>query len=349
MTKIEKLENNKVKITVTVPAEAFAKSIEIACRKNAGRYNVPGFRKGKAPRRMIEQMYGESVFYEDAFELCWGDAYDAALAEHALIAVDKPEIEIETIGAGEDLVFTAGVQLKPDVTLGQYKGIGIPAQEYTVEDAEVDGALEAEREKQARFVDSDRTEVKDGDRITLDYSGSVGGVKFDGGTGEDQTLHIGSGTFIPGFEEQLVGKAVGEDCDVTVTFPAEYHADELAGKAAVFACKVKAISEKQLPELDDEFIKDISEFDSVAEWKAKKREELEGQKSERAKAARENAALKAACENASVEIPDCMVERQVDYMLRDLAYRLQSSGLSLQDYMGYMGMDAEKLKESYRA
>jgi len=349
MTKVENLENNKFKLTITIAAETFAKAIETAYHKNARQFNVPGFRKGKAPRRVIEQMYGQSVFYEDAFELCWGDAYDAALAEHAVTAVDKPEIDIETIGEKEGLVFTATVQGKPPVTLGKYKGIAVPRSEYTDTDAEVDEALASERGKQARYADTERTVAQDGDRVTLDYSGSADGVKFDGGTGEDQVLLIGSGTFIPGFEEQLVGRKIGEDCDVTVTFPEKYHAEELAGKEAVFACKIKAIQEKQLPEVDDEFIKDISEFDTVTDWKASKREELEKQKSERAKAARENAALKGACQNAKVDIPDCMIDRQVEYMLRDLAYRLQGSGLSLEDYCMYTGSDVGKLKESYHA
>ena len=349
MSQMEKTENNMAKLTVTVSAEDFQKATAAAYHKNVKTYNIPGFRKGKAPRKVIENLYGEGVFYEDAFELCWGDAYDAALTEHALEAVDQPKLDIVNISEQEGFTFTAEVQLKPEVSLGQYKGIAVPPAEYTVTDAEVDAALEQEREKQARFVETERNVVENGDRIALDYSGSVDGVKFDGGTAEGQTLVIGSGSFIPGFEEQLIGKTVGEACDVTVTFPTEYHADELAGKDAVFACTVKGIEEKQMPEADDEFVKDISEHDSVAEWKASKRTELEEQKRKSAENARENAIMETVCNNATVDVPDCMVDQQADYMLRDLAYRLRASGLSLEDYCRYMGADANALKESYRA
>lgn len=346
MATLEKLEKNRVKLTIEVSAEDFAKAMQQAYFKNVKHYNVPGFRKGKAPRKVIETMYGEGVFYEDAFELVWGDAYDKAVEENALIPVDRPSIGIEKIGAAEGVVFTAEVQLKPEVTLGAYEGIEVEEPTYTVSDDEIEAALKAEQEKNCRFIDVERP-VENGDRIVLDYSGSVDGVKFDGGTAEDQTLVIGSHMFIPGFEEQCVGMQAGEEKDITVTFPEDY-TDELKGKEAVFAIKVKAVQIKELPTIDDEFVKDISEFDTVDEWKADKRRTLEAGAEENRRAEIGNRALKIVSDNAEVEIPDCMIDRQVDYMLEEMAYRLQMSGLSLEQYMQYTGTDADKLKESYR-
>ncbi len=348
MAQVELLDGAKAKLTVSIAADVFDKAIAEAYHKSAHRYNVPGFRKGKAPRKVIENMYGVGTFYEDAFDLCWGEAYDAAVDENKLEPVDQPALGVDSIGEGEGVVFTATVQLKPEVTLGAYKGIAVPKQEYTVTDEEVAQALEQEREKQARFVSVERN-VESGDRILLDYSGSVGGEKFDGGTAEDQYLVIGSNSFIPGFEEQLIGCAVGEEKDITVTFPTEYHAENLAGQKAVFHCKVKAVEIKELPEIDDAFIQDIStESDSVDAWKQNKKEKLLAEKAEKAKNQKESDALKGACDNAKVDIPDCMINRQVDYMLRDMQYRLASSGLSLEDYCKYLGGDVETLKKGYR-
>lgn len=347
MAKVERLEGNKAKITIEIAPALFQKAITDAYHKTAGRYNIPGFRKGKAPRKVIENMYGEACFYEDAFELCWGDAYDDALAQSELVAVDRPSIDIESISEAEGATFTAEVQLRPEVELGQYKGIVVKKQEYTVQDSEVDAALTEAQEKQARFVDVER-EVRNGDRIVLDYSGSVDGVKFDGGTAEAQTLVIGSNTFIPGFEEQLIGCAIDEEKDVKVTFPAEYHAENLAGKEAIFACKVHSIAQKEIPEIDDEFIKDISEFDTVDEWKADKKAKLVEEKEKRNKTINENNALKGACDNATVDVPQCMIDRQIEYMLRELQYRLSSSGISLEDYCGYVGTTIDELKKTYQ-
>ena len=314
--------------------------------KNGKHYNIAGFRKGKAPRKVIESMYGEGVFFEDAFELCWGDAYDAALEENGLTAVDKPTLDIEKIGKDEGVVFTAVVQLKPTVKLGAYKGIEVEQPTYTVEDADVNAEIEKEREKNARFVDVERA-VENGDRVVIDYSGSVDGVQFDGGTAEEQTLVIGSNTFIPGFEEQLIGMNVGEERDITVTFPEEYHAENLAGKEAVFHIKLHNVQFKELPELDDEFAKDVSEFDTLAELIADKRKKMEEQAAKNEKIAIENIALKTVCDNAEVEVPECMTERQANYMLRDMGYRLQMSGISLEDYCRYAGTDLNALKASY--
>lgn len=347
MAQVEKLDGNKVRLTIEIAPAIFSKAIMDAYHKTASRYNIPGFRKGKAPRKVIENMYGEMCFYEDAFDMCWGDAYDEALEQNDLIAVDRPSVEITSLSEKDGVVFTAEVQLKPEVTLGQYKGIVVPKIAYTVEDSEVDAALQAECEKQARFVEVERA-VEDGDSVVLDYSGSVDGVVFDGGTAEKQTLVIGSKTFIPGFEEQLIGCGVGEQRDVRVTFPTEYHAEHLAGKEAVFACKVHSVTQKELPEIDDEFIKDISEFDTVEQWKADKKEKLTEEKLQRNKIIRENNALKAACDNASVDVPQCMIDRQIEYMLRDMQHRLSSNGISLEDYCSYIGTTLDELKKSYQ-
>ena len=347
MATIERKEHNIAKLTITVDADTFAAAVQQAYVKTAKHYNIPGFRKGHAPRKVIENMYGEGVFFEDAFEIVWGDAYDAALEEFELFAVDKPSIDIEKISLAEGVVFTAEVQLKPEVVLGAYKGIEVEKPTYTVEDADVEREIEQEREKNARFVGVERA-VENGDRVILDYSGSVDGEKFDGGTAEDQPLVIGSGTFIPGFEEQMVGMNVGEEKDITVTFPEEYHAPDLAGKEAVFHVKVREVQVKELPALDDEFAKDVSEFDTLDELRADKRKKMEERAAENEKAARENLCIKAVCDNATVEIPAVMIDRQVNYMLQDIAYRLSMSGISLEDYCKFSGSDIDSMRESYK-
>ena len=346
MAQFEMLEGKKAKLTIEVAADVFEKAVQEAYRKTASRYNVPGFRKGKAPRRIIEAAYGEGVFYEDAFDAVWGDAYDAAVEEHKLIPVDRPALDINKIGK-DGVEFIAIVQLQPDVTLGEYKGLPVPKSNTEVTDEEVDKALADEQEKQARFTDVDRP-AENGDRLLLDYSGSVDGEKFEGGTAEDQTLVLGSNMFIPGFEEQLIGIKAGEQKDITVTFPAEYHAENLAGKEAVFACNVKAVQVKELPEIDDDFIADISEFDTVAEWKADKKEKMIAEKQRAASVARENAALKGACDNATVEIPAVMIDRQVDYMVQDLEYRLSGSGLDMNTYCQYLGTTVDEMRKNFR-
>ncbi len=347
MATFEKLENNKVKVTMEISAEAFAEATQQAYLKTRAKYNVPGFRKGKAPKKMIENMYGEGAFYEDAFELAYGDVYDEAIEQLKLIPVERPEISIEKIEADEGVVFTAEFAVKPEVALGAYKGIEVVRRAYTVEEKEIDALVDAEREKLARYVEQTRP-VEQGDRVILDYSGSVDGVKFDDGTAADATLDIGSGTFIPGFEEQLVGMHVGEERPIEVTFPEEYHAEALQGKKAVFEIKIKAIQMKELPEADDEFAKDISEFDTLADWRKDKRAALEKRNEERAKAEMEDEAARKATENATFDVPPPMIERQMDYMLQDIAYRLSMSGLNLEDYCKYTGTDVRLLRESYR-
>ena len=346
MATVEKLENNRAKLTITVSPEAFGTAVQTAYQKTANRYNVPGFRKGKAPRKVIETMYGEAAFYEEAFELIWGDAYDAALLENNLTAVDKPSLDITTIDLATGVVFTAEVQLKPEVTLGAYKKLEVPEPDFAVADEEVLAEIDKEREKNARYIEQDRA-VINGDRVMLDYSGSVDGVKFEGGTAEDQQLVIGSGTFIPGFEEQLIGMKVGDEKDINVKFPEEYSAP-LAGKDAVFAVKIKAVQVKELPALDDEFAKDISDFDTLEALKADKKAKMDEKAAKNRQTAIENIALQKASENAIVDIPDVMVERQINYMLRDIAYQLSMSGLSLEDYCKYTGTDINGLKETYR-
>lgn len=347
MAKLEKLEKSKVKLTIDVSAEAFADAMQKAYFKDVKKFNIPGFRKGKAPRRVIENMYGEAVFYDTAFDILYPDAYEAAINETGIEPVDRPEIDIEEIGADKNLVFTATVAVKPEVTLGDYKGIEVEISEYNVTDEDIDKQVEREQKRIARYVDVERA-VEQGDRVILDYSGSVGGKKFDGGTAEGQTLVIGSGAFIPGFEEQLVGMKVGEEKDITVTFPEEYHAEELKGKEAVFAVRINNVQVEELPELDDEFAKDISEFDTLAEYKADVRAKMEKQAEDALKSQKENLTILKAAENATVEIPEAMVERQVAHMLRDISYRLSAQGITFEDYLKYTGADIDSMKEQYR-
>ena len=325
MSVLEMKEGNIARLTITVEKDAFVKALNDAYHKTAGRYPVPGFRKGKAPRKVIETNYGAMVFYDEAFDLCWAEPYDAAIREHDLTPVDRPSVvDIPKMSEAEGVTYVAEVQLKPEVTLGQYKGIAVKKLAYTVTDEEVDNALKMEQQKQVRYEDVDRP-VENGDRIILDYCGKVDGVAFDGGTAEDQSLDIGSGTFIPGFEEQLVGVNPGEEKDIHVTF-----------------------QKKELPEIDDEFIKDISEQDTVAEWKEAKKKELLEAREKAAKSARENELLEKAADNATVDIPDCMVDREVQYMMQSFGYQLAASGLKMDDYFKYMGTDREKMEAMYR-
>ena len=348
MSLFELKEGNIARLTITVGKDAFVKALNDAYHKTASRYPVPGFRKGKAPRKVIEANYGALAFYDEAFDLCWAAPYDAAIAEHDLVPVDRPSVvEIPTMSEQEGVTYVAEVQLKPEVTLGQYKGIAVKKLTYTVTDEEVDNALKMEQTKQVRYEDVDRP-VEDGDRIILDYCGRVDGVAFEGGTAENQTLDIGSHTFIPGFEEQLIGVNPGEEKEIHVTFPEEYHAENLKGKPAVFTCKVKTVQKKELPEIDDEFIKDISEQDTVAEWKENKKKELLEAREKAAKNARENELLEKAADNATVDIPACMVDREVQYMMQNMAYQLAASGLKMDDYFKYMGTDREKMEAMYR-
>ena len=347
-TTVEKISSNKVKLSFDIDAAKFDEAMGKAYIKVRGQVAIPGFRKGHAPRKMIENMYGEGVFYDEAFELIFDEMYSPAIDENKLEVVDRPQVDIQQIGAGKNLQFTCEVFVKPDVTLGEYKGVEVKREHTLVTEDEVNAEIEKERNKQAAEVAVDDRPVAEGDTVNLDYSGSVDGVKFAGGTAENQTLKIGSHTFIPGFEEQMVGMTIGEEKDLNVTFPTEYHAKELAGKEAVFHVKVNGITETQLPALDDDFAKDISEFDTLDAYKADVRAKLEAQAAERDNNVFTNAVIGKVMENATVEIPEAMIERQIDSMIRNFEARLAQQGLKLADFMKYTGQDEKSFRGQYR-
>ena len=343
MASFEKLESNKVKLGMTISAEDFDKAVDKAYLKLRKTITVPGFRKGHAPKGVIEKAYGWYVFVDDAFDEAYPAVYEVAVKEHDVKPVDRPDITILSAEKGEDVAFEAVVTVMPEVSLGQYKGIEVEKQEYNVTDEMVNAEIERERENVARMIDVERP-VENGDEVELDYSGTVNGVKFEGGTAEHQTLVIGSGMFIPGFEEQMIGMNVGEEKDLNVKFPDEYHSDELKGKDAVFHVKVHAVRVKELPEADDEFAKDVSEFNTIAELRDHKKEELEKKAMNEAKAKKENDVIEKAVANATVDIPDVMIDRQADRMLNDIRYRLSMQGISLEDYCKYTGTKTEVMK-----
>ena len=347
-TTVEKISSNKVKLSFDIDAAKFDEAMGKAYIKVRGQVAIPGFRKGHAPRKMIENMYGEGVFYDEAFELIFDEVYGPAIDENKLEVVDRPQVDIQQIGTGKNLQFTCEVFVKPDVTLGEYKGVEVKKEHTLVTEDDVNAEIEKERNKQAAEVSVDDRAVAEGDTVNLDYSGSVDGVKFAGGTAEGQTLKIGSHTFIPGFEEQMVGMNIGEEKDLNVTFPTEYHAPDLAGKEAVFHVKVNSITETQLPALDDDFAKDISEFDTLDAYKADVRAKLEAQAAKRDNNAFTNAVIEKVMANATVEIPDAMVERQIDSMVRNFEARLAQQGLKLADFMKYTGQDEKSFRNQYR-
>ena len=343
MASFEKLEGNKVKLGMTISAEDFDKAVDKAYLKLRKTITVPGFRKGHAPKGVIEKAYGWYVFVDDAFDEAYPAVYEAAVKEHGVKPVDRPDITILSAEKGEDVAFEAVVTVMPEVSLGQYKGIEVEKQEYNVTDEMVNAEIERERDNVARMIDVERP-VENGNEVELDYSGTVDGVKFEGGTAEHQTLVIGSGMFIPGFEEQMIGMNVGEEKDLNVKFPDEYHSDELKGKDAVFHVKVHAVRVKELPEADDEFAKDVSEFNTIAELRDHKKEELEKKAMNEANAKKENDVIEKAVANATVDIPDVMIDRQADRMLNDIRYRLSMQGISLEDYCKYTGTKTEVMK-----
>ena len=345
---LEKLEKNMAKLTIEVPAEEFEKAIQEAYQKDKNRITLPGFRKGKAPRKMIEKMYGAGVFYEDAANILIPRAYDEALKECEETIVSRPTIDITQIEAGKPFIFTAEVALKPEVTLGEYKGVEVPKTEIQVTDEEIQAEVDKERENNSRTIDVDDRGVEKGDLIKLDFDGSVDGVPFQGGKAEDYPLTVGSGSFIPGFEDQLIGAKIGEEMEVKVTFPEDYHAEDLKGKEAVFKCTVKAIQVKELPEADDEFAKDVSEFDTMAEYREDIKKNLTEKKEAAAKREKETAAVAKAVENAQMELPDAMVDEQVRRMADDFTRRMESQGITMQQYMQFTGMDADKLLEQMK-
>ncbi len=335
--KVEKLEKNMAKLTIEATAEQFAAAIEKAYQKNKGKIAVSGFRKGKAPRQIIEKMYGKEVFYEDAANELIPDAYADAVAECGEEVVSQPAIDVIQLEAGKPFIFTATVALKPEVTLGKYKGIAVEKQDRTVSDAEVDAELEKQREQNSRMVTVER-EAKKGDTAVINFEGFVDGVAFDGGKGENYSLELGSHSFIDTFEDQLIGKKAGEDVDVNVTFPEDYQASELAGKPALFKVNVLEVKEKELPALDDEFASEVSDYNTLAEYKEDIRKELTEKKDKAAKEAIESAVIEAIVADAKMEIPDAMVETEQKQMIQDYAQRLQMQGLSLEQYFQFTGM-----------
>ena len=348
--KVENLEKNTSKIIVEVPAEEFEQALKNAYNKNKGRYNIPGFRKGKAPQAMIEKLFGTGVFYEDAVNEILDKTYPQAMKESGLDIVSRPEINIDEIKRGEALVYTATVATKPPVELGQYKGISVEKADASVSAKEVNAELKRVQEQNARIVavEDPDFKIRKNDIAYIDFEGFVDGVAFEGGKGENYPLTIGSGSFIPGFEEQLIGHKAGDELDVNVTFPENYQAEELKGKAAVFKCKVNEIKYKELPELDDDFAGEVSEFETLKEYKASIKADLKSRKEKSAAQTNENNVLKAAVDNAKVEIPAAMIDMTVDNMVGDMRLRLQQSGLQLEQYLGYLGQTMEQYRETIR-
>ena len=345
---VEKLEKNMAKLTIEVSAEDLDKAMEKAYQKQKSRISLPGFRKGKAPRKMIESMYGKGVFMEDAVNSLVPQEYTKALGECDLEIVSQPEINVTQMEPGKALIFTADVAVKPEVTLGDYKGVEVPKSEIAVTDEEVDAEVKKEQDKNARTVAVEDRAAANGDITTIDFEGFVDGVAFDGGKGTDYALTLGSGTFIPGFEDQLVGANAGDHVEVKVTFPEEYQAKELAGKEAVFQCDVKKIETKEVPELDDEFAKDVSEFDTLAEYKEDVKKKLTEKKEKEARTAKENAAVDKAIENAQMDIPELMTKTECRQMMDDFSRRMQQQGLSMEQYFQFTGMTAEKMMEDMK-
>ena len=345
---VEKLEKNMAKLTVEVSAEDFEKAIEKVYQKQKKQISIPGFRKGKVPRVMVEKMYGKEVFYEDAANDLIPDAYDNALDECEEDIVSSPKIEVTQIEAGKPFVFTATVALKPEVKLGEYKGIKIEKIEREVTEEEILAEINRERNKNARNITIEDRPVKDGDMTVIDFEGFVDGEAFEGGKGENYPLTIGSGAFIPGFEEQLVGAEIGKEVEVKVTFPEDYQAEELQGKEAVFKCTVHEIKEKELPELDDEFASEVSEFDTLEEYKEDVKKNLAEKKVKDAETARENAAVEAAVKASEIEIPEAMLETQQRQMVDEFSQRITMQGMSMEQYMQFTGATYEKLIEQVK-
>ena len=345
---VKNVEENVVELEFSIDAKTFEDGVMKSYRKNVKKIQLPGFRKGKAPKMMIEKMYGPEVFYDDAINFVFPEAYDAAVKEAGITPVDRPEVDVKEIGKDIDLVLTAKVTVKPEVTIENYKGIEIPKTEYTVSNEDVDKEISAMAERNSRLVTVEDRAAKLGDTAIIDYEGFVDGVAFEGGKGEGHNLELGSGQFIPGFEDQIVGKKTGEEFDVTVTFPEQYHAEELQGKEAVFKVKLNELKEKVLPALDDEFAKDVSEFDTLEELKADTKAKLEKAAEEKATNEKESAILDFLSENLKANIPAVMIESQIDGMLKDFEMKITSQGIDLNTYLTYTGMDEKTMRESFR-
>ena len=344
--RVEDLGKNMVKLTIEADAAEFEEALQKAYLKNRNRISVQGFRKGKAPRSIIEKLYGAGIFYEDAANLIIPDAYEKAAQESGLEIVSRPEIDVEQIEKGKPFIFTAEVAVKPEVTLGQYKEIEVEAKPVEVTAEELDAELGRVREQNSRMITVDDRAVEDGDLTTIDYEGFVDGVPFEGGKGENQALAIGSHSFIDTFEEQLIGKKIGEEAEIHVTFPGDYHAKELAGKPAVFKVTVKEIKVKELPNLDDEFAQDVSEFNTLEEYKADLEKTIRERKEKDAKRAKEDAVVEKIIENAQMEIPQAMIDSQARQMADEFAQRLQMQGMQMDQYLQYTGLDADKFVET---
>lgn len=345
---VEKLENNTAKLTIEVAAEEVEKAIEKAYQKSKNKFNVPGFRKGKVPRNMIEKMYGAAVFYEDAVNAMIPGAYSEAATESGLEIVAQPEIDVVQIETGKPFIFTAEVTLKPEVELGKYKGIKTTKPDLDVTEEEIKAELDKVLDQNSRLVSVEDRAVEDGDQTVIDFEGFVDGIAFEGGKGEDYPLTIGSHSFIDTFEEQLIGKNIGEEVEVNVTFPEEYHAEELAGKPAMFKVTVKEIKVKELPELDDDFAQDVSEFDTLEEYKADIKKNLEDKKKQEAESAKESEIIKAIVEDAKMDIPEKMIIHQAQQMVEEFAQRIQAQGLSFEQYMQYTGTTVDGMVEQVK-
>ncbi|MBE5818531.1 MAG: trigger factor [Clostridiales bacterium] len=345
----EKIGTNKVKMEITVEAAEFEKSMNVAYNKVKGKVSLRGFRPGKAPRKVIEQAYGESIFYEEAFNDAVPKAYDEAVRSEGIYPVDRPDVDIVNIAGGQDFVFTAEVFVKPEFELGQYKGVEVEKKSYPVTDAEIDANIEATRDRNSRWVDAEGDyEAKNGDKLVIDYKGTVDGEAFEGGSADGYSITLGSNTFIPGFEDQMVGMKVGDEKDVNVTFPEEYHAENLKGKPAVFAVKVNGIQYKEMPELDDEFAKDVSEFDTLAEYREDVAKKLNETATLRAEREMESALIEKVAANTEIDIPNGMIESQIDNMVEDMGYRMQNMGISMEQYFQYTGTTMESVREQYK-
>ena len=345
---VENMEKNMAKLTIEVSAEELEKAIQGAYLKQRNKISVPGFRKGKVPRQMIEKMYGAEIFYEDAANALIPTAYGKAYDECELDIVSQPKVEVVQLEKGKPFIFTAEVAVKPEVTLGEYKGLSVDKVSNRVTAKEIDAKLEEEQKKNARTVVVEDRAVQDGDEVVLDFEGFVDGVAFEGGKGENYPLTIGSGSFIPGFEEQLIGAEAEKEVEVNVTFPEEYHSDDLAGKAAVFKCTVHEIKAKELPELDDEFAAEVSEFDTLDAYKADIKAKIKEQKIADGNRKKEDQAVEKAVANATMEIPEAMIDTQVNQMAQDFAQRIQQQGLSMEQYFQFTGMTAESMMEELR-
>ncbi len=342
---VEKLEKSMAKLTITVEAAKFDAAVDSAYKKNKGKIALPGFRKGKAPRAMIEKMYGTGVFYEDAANELIPEAYETAAKESELEIVAQPEIEVTQMEKGTDFIFTATVAIKPEVTLGDYKGIEVEKKEAEVSEEEITAEIDKAREANSRLITIEDRATEDGDTVIIDFDGYVDGKQFEGGYAEDYTLVLGSHSFIDNFEDQLVGKNLGEDVEVNVTFPEEYHVDELKGKPALFKVKIKEIQKKELPELDDDFAQDVSDFDTLDEYKADVEKKILENKENQIKREQEDQIIEKIIENAQMEIPQQMITAQTRQMTQEFAQRLQSQGLSLEQYMQFTGLTPQKMME----